>query len=65
MSRHVAVIGGAFLGGVKPRGLGIYHRVDRSCPKWTGSFMEKTTFTRMCLSSIRVIMAIMRVLIME
>jgi hypothetical protein len=52
-------------GGAKPPGLDIGHGVDRSGICETESYMEKLTFTRAYLSSIRVIMAIMCVPLVE
>jgi hypothetical protein len=48
-------------GGAKPPGRAICLGVDRSGPWWTGSLMEKPTFTRTKLSGVRAIMTIMRV----
>jgi hypothetical protein len=52
-------------GGAKPLGLDIYHGIDRPGTRETESFMEKLAFIRACLSSIRVIMAIMCVPLVE
>jgi hypothetical protein len=52
-------------GGAKPSGLAICLGVDRPCPWWTTSLMRKPSFTRVNLSDVRVIMAIMRVLMEE
>jgi hypothetical protein len=54
-----------FSRGVKPPGWAICLCVDRPGPWWIRSLMEKPTFTRMNLSDVRVIMAIMRVLVEE
>jgi hypothetical protein len=59
------VVGGAFLGGVKLQRLDIYHSVGHLGPRWTGSFIEKPTFTEAHLFSVRVIVAIMCVLMVE
>jgi hypothetical protein len=48
-------------GGVKPLGWAIHLGVDRSGPWWTESLMEKRVFTRVNLSRVRVIKAIMHV----
>jgi hypothetical protein len=42
-------------------GLDIYHGVDRPGPRWIGSFVKKPTFTRACLFSVRVVVEIMHV----
>jgi hypothetical protein len=53
------------LGGAKPPGRTVCRDVDRLSPRWTGSCMEKPAFTRVNLSDVRVIMAIMRVPVLE
>jgi hypothetical protein len=52
-------------GGAKPLGLDICHGVDHPGTCETESYMEKLTFTRACLSNVRVIMAIMCVPLIE
>jgi hypothetical protein len=49
--------------GVKPPGWAIFLGVDRLGPWWTESLMENPTFSRVNLSDVRVIMAIMNVLV--
>jgi hypothetical protein len=48
-------------GGAKHPGPNIRRGVDRLGTCATGSYMEKLTFTRVCLSSVRVIIVIMHV----
>jgi hypothetical protein len=63
---HCAVVGGgAFLVSVKPSDLDILCSVDCLGTCVTESYMEKLTFTRACLSYVRVIMIIMRVSLVE
>jgi hypothetical protein len=57
-SCHAALGGGAFSRDAKPRGLDIWHGVDCLGTSEDESYMEKLSFTRACLSNIRVIMAI-------
>jgi hypothetical protein len=45
--------------GAKPPHQAIYLGVDRLGPWWTGPLMEKTAYTRINVSDVRVIMAIM------
>jgi hypothetical protein len=54
-----------FLGGIKPPGWTVCRDVDRLSPQWTGSCMEKPAFTRVNLFDVRVIMANMRVPVLE
>jgi hypothetical protein len=65
LSRRSVVSGGPFSGGAKPLGLDICHGVDHPGTCETESYMEKLTFTRACLSNVRVIMAIMCVPLIE
>jgi hypothetical protein len=65
LSCHAAVVGGAFPGGAKPLGLDIYHGVDLASTSKTEPYMEKLAFTWVCLSIVRLIMAIMHVPLME
>jgi hypothetical protein len=55
----------SFLGCAKPLGQAIHLGVDCPGPWWTGSLMEKSAFTRMNLSDVRMIIAIMHVLVKE
>jgi hypothetical protein len=52
-------------GGAKPPGRTVCHDVDHPGLRWTGSRMENPAFTRVNLSNVRVIMAIMRILMVE
>jgi hypothetical protein len=52
-------------GGAKPPGKAICLGVDRPGPWWTGSLMEKSTFTRTNLSDVSVIVVIICVLVGE
>jgi hypothetical protein len=57
--------GGAFPRDAKPRGLDIWHCVDCMATCETKFYMKKPTFTRACLSDVRVIMVIIRVPLVE
>jgi hypothetical protein len=52
-------------GGAKDPGLASCHGVDCSSFWWNESFMEKPTFTRACLSDVRVTIEIMCVPVVE
>jgi hypothetical protein len=66
MSHHTVVGSGTFLGGVpSPRPWIFDGGVDHLGISVTESYMGNPTFTRACLSYIKVIMAIMRVSLVE
>jgi hypothetical protein len=65
LSQRITVGGGAISGGAKPVGLDIWCSVDRLSTCVTKSYMVNLIFTRTCLSYARVIMAIMRVSLVE
>jgi hypothetical protein len=59
LSRRTVVVGTTFLRGVKPSRRDIWRDVDHLGPCWTESSVEKPAFMRVCLSCVKVIMAIM------
>jgi hypothetical protein len=61
LSHHATAGSNTFLGGVKPPGPDIWCGVDHRGPWWTESYVEKPASIRACLSSVRVIIAIMDV----
>jgi hypothetical protein len=65
LSHRAIVDGGAFLGDVKPPGLDIHWRVDRLGTCVIEFYMEYIIFTKTCLPYVRVIMAFMRVSLVE